>query len=212
MLVQDIMQTHVVTIPPDTTLPAAIRLTRERGFRHLPVVDDERLVGIVSDRDLKQAMASPATSLGAHDLQYLLDRVRIDAIMTRAVVTIAPMFPVEEAARMMVTGHISALPVTDGGKLVGMITETDVLRLFVRALGAGEPSSRIDVMLGRERSALPEVIAALDAAGAAISSVMTLAAPDGQREAIIRLATIHPGPAVHALQAKGYTVRQPPRA
>jgi acetoin utilization protein AcuB len=209
MLVQDIMKSTLVTISPRTTLPDAVKLTRERGIRHLPVLDGDKLVGIVSDRDLKRAMASSATALEAHELRYLLDRVKVAEIMTRAVVTIGPAFPVEEAARVMVKEKISALPVTDGGRLVGIVTETDVVELFVRALGAGEPSSRLDVVLGRDRTALTEMVETLERAGVPISSVMTLVDARGSREAIVRIATINPAGAVRALEAKGYEIRGP---
>ena len=137
MLVQYVMQTKLFTVTPETTLPEALRLTGQRGIRHLPVLDGDRLVGIVSDRDLKRAMASPATSLEAHELNYLLDRLRVEEFMTRKVITIGRMFPIEAAASLMVREKIGALPVTDDARLVGLVTETDVLRLFVRALGAG---------------------------------------------------------------------------
>src|SRR5574342_241608 len=163
MLVRDVMQSNVVTVEPRTTLPMALRLVQQRGIRHLPVVDGGKLVGIVSDRDLKRAMASSASTLERHELTYLLDRLTLEEIMTRAVITTAPMFPVEEAARVMVKERISALPVTEGGRLVGIVTETDVLDLFVRAMGAGEPSSRLDVVLGDRRQALPEIVATVEA-------------------------------------------------
>jgi acetoin utilization protein AcuB len=208
MLVQEIMQTNVVTIGPKTTLPEAVRLAQQRGVRHLPVVEDGRLVGIVSDRDLKRAMASPATSLEVRELNYLLDRLAVAEIMTRAVRTIGPMFPVEEAARLMVEERISALPVTDGERLVGIVTETDLLTLFVKAMGAGEPSSRLDVTLGERPAALVEVVRALEEAGAPVSSVMTLVTRAGVREAVVRVATINPGAAVRALEGRGFKVRE----
>jgi len=207
MLVQDVMQPTVVTVEPRTTLPVALRLVQQRGIRHLPVVEGDKLVGIVSDRDLKRAMASSASSLERHELTYLLDRLTLEEIMTRAVITIAPMFPVEEAARVMVKERISALPVTEGGRLVGIVTETDVLDLFVRAMGAGEPSSRLDVVLGDRRHALPEIVATVEATGAPIASLMTLRSARGVREAIVRVGTINPTAAVEALTAKGYEVR-----
>jgi len=207
MLVQDIMQAELITITPETTLPEALRLVQRRGVRHLPVVENGNLVGIVSDRDLKRAMPSAATSLSAQELNYLLDRVKVGEFMTRGVITIAPMFPVEEAARIMVTEKISALPVTEGGRLVGIVTETDVLRLFAKAMGALEPSSRLDVLLGDRPAGLGEVIQIVEGAGTPISSVMTLAGRGGAKEAVIRVATINPGAAIKALEAKGYTVR-----
>jgi acetoin utilization protein AcuB len=212
MLVRDVMQPQVVAITPKTTLPEAIRLTRQRGVRHLPVLEEGRLVGIVSDRDLKRAMASPATSLEAHELTYLLNRLTMAEIMTRDVITVAPMVPVEEAARVMVREKISALPVIEEGRLVGIVTETDVLELFVKAMGVGEPSSRLDVVLGERPSALAEVVRTVEEAGVPIASIMTLVSREGVKEAVIRVATINPGPAVQALQARGYSVRQPWRA
>lgn len=207
MLVRDVMQTDLVTIGPDTTLPEAVRLAARRGIRHLPVLEYGQLVGIVSDRDLKRAMASNATSLEKHELGYLLDRLRVGEIMTRAVMTIAAMFPVEEAARLMVQERIGALPVTEGGRLVGLVSETDVLRLFVRAMGAGEASSRLEVILGPEPGAMSAVVGILERAGTSICSIVTLPGSDGAREAVIRIATIHPAPAVAALRAAGYRTR-----
>ena len=207
MLVSDVMHTDVVTIEPATSLADAMRLVQQRRIRHLPVLDGQELVGIVSDRDLKRAMASPATSLEMHELRYLLDRVRVDEIMTRAVITIGPMLAVEEAARLMVGEKISALPVTDLGRLVGIVTETDVLDIFVRALGAGEPSSRLDVVLGSAPGALADVVGLIAATGASISSIVTLRNAEGLREAIVRIASIDPRAAVAALRDRGYAVR-----
>jgi len=209
MLVRDVMQPQVVTVTPQTTLSEAVRLTRQRGIRHLPVLEGGALVGIVSDRDLKRAMASPATSAEARELTSLLDRVTMGEIMTRAVITVAPAVPLEEAARVMVREKISALPVTEEGRLVGIVTETDVLELFVKAMGAGEPSSRLDVVLGERRSALAEVVRVVEEAGLQIASIMTLVSRAGLREAVIRVATINPGPAVKGLETRGYAVRQP---
>lgn len=207
MLVRDVMQPRLVTVTPQATLAEAMRLIGERGIRHLPVVAGDRLVGIVSDRDLKRAMASPATSLAQNELTYLLARVTVDEIMTRAVITIGPSFAVEDAARIMVTEKVSALPVTEEGRLVGIVTETDILDLFVRALGASEPSSRVDVTLPDEPSGLGELVAAVEKAGASISSIVTLRDRRGRREAIVRIATIDPGRVVDALAAAGHAVR-----
>ena len=208
MLVQDVMQTKLLTVTPATTLPEALRLTAQRGVRHLPVVDGDRLVGILSDRDLKRAMASSATSLEAHELNYLLDRLRVDEIMTRTVITIAPMFPIEAAARIMLQEKIGALPVIESGQLVGLVTETDVLRLFVRALGGFEPSTRLDVVVGNRPHALAEVVQAVEASGAEISSLVTLAGEGGFKEVVVRIRTINPVPAVCLLQTRGFSTRE----
>jgi acetoin utilization protein AcuB len=209
MLVQDVMQTKLFTVTPETTLPEAQRLTAQRGVRHLPVLDGGRLVGIISDRDLKRAMASSATSLEVHELHYLLDHLKVEEIMTRVVITIGPTFPIEAAAVLMIQEKIGALLVTDGERLIGLVTETDVLRLFVRAMGAGEPSSRLDVALGNRPHALAEAVQAVEAAGAEISSMVTLTNEGGFKEVILRVRTINPTPVVCALQVRGFTTREP---
>jgi acetoin utilization protein AcuB len=204
------MQTKVITASPQTTLPDALKLLAQRRVRHLPVVGpDGDLVGIVSDRDLKQAMASPATSLAAHELVYLLNRLPVEQIMTRTVVTIGLMAPVEEAARLMVQEKIGAVPVMDGGELVGIVTETDVLGLFVDALGAGVPSTRLEILLGEDPAALGDVVATIGRAGVRICSLVVLRSRAGRHEAIVRVATIDPGDAVRALEARAYVVREP---
>lgn len=212
MLVRDVMQSRLVTISPNTTLPQATRLAAERRIRHLPVVEDGELVGIVSDRDLKQAMASPATSLEAHELNYLLNRLTVAEIMTRTVITIGSMFPVEEAARLMVQEKISALPVTEDGRLIGIVTETDIMELFVRTMAAGTPSTRLDVLLGDRPSALPEIVNAIEGAGLRATSIVTLRGRGGVREAVVRVASIDPAPAIAALEARGFAVRESWRA
>ena len=207
MYVQDVMQTKLFTVTPETTLPEALNLTAQRGIRHLPVLDGERLVGIVSDRDLKRAMASPATSLEAHELRYLLDHVLVREIMTGGVITVRPTAPIEEAARLMVLEKIGALPVTEGEQLIGILTETDLLRFFVRAMGAGEPSARLDVVLGDRPHALAEAVQAVENAGADISSIVTLTNMKGLKEAVIRIRTTNPAPVVWALETRGFAAR-----
>jgi acetoin utilization protein AcuB len=207
MLVKDVMQAHPVTATLETRLPSLVRLLQRRGFRHLPVLDGGKLVGIISDRDLKQSMISAASMTEGRERDRLLDELTAGQIMARAVVTIGPMFGVDEAARLMATRKISALPVTEGDQIVGIVTETDVLQLFVRAMGVLEPSSRVDVILRDQTAGLGDVVRAVEEAGSRISSVMTLAMPTGEREVVLRLATINPGPAVKALEARGYVVR-----
>jgi len=154
-------------------------------------------------------MASPATALEQHELAYLLDKVPAEEIMTRAVITAVPELPVEEAARLMVKEKISALPVTAEGRLVGIVTETDVLNLFVRAMGAGEPSSRLDILLPEGSASLGEVVAAIEDAHAGIASIVTLPGHNGRRDVVARVRTIDPGPAIKRLEARGFVVRNP---
>jgi acetoin utilization protein AcuB len=207
MLVKDVMQEHPVTATLETRLPNLVRLLQRRGFRHLPVLDGGKLAGIISDRDLKQSKASAASTAEGRERDRLLEELTAEQIMARTVVTIGPMCGVEEAARLMATRKISALPVTEGDRLVGIVTETDVLQLFVRALGVLEPSSRVDVIVRDPAAGIGEIVRTAEEAGGRICSVMTLELPNGEREVALRLATIDPGPTVTALVARGYVVR-----
>ena len=196
MLVHDIMQSRVITTTPRTAVAEALGVLRTRGVRHLVIVDGDALVGIVSDRDLKQAGA----------LDDRLGQWTVGEIMTRSVITIEPSAPVEDAAQLMLAEKISALPVIRAQRLVGIVTETDIVRLFVRALGAGEPSSRIDVVIPPDVGALLDIVATVHGAGAPVSSVVTLRDAAGVKDAVIRVGTIDPRPAIAALTAKAYTV------
>lgn len=197
MLVQDIMQSRVVTVTRQTAAREALQLLRARGIRHLVVVDGDGVVGIVSDRDVKQMAAQP---------ERFKEWV-VDDVMSGAVITVDPSTPIEDAARLMLSEKISALPVTQDGKLVGIVTETDVMRLFVRALGAGVPSSRLDVVVGANPTGLADIVATVQASGAPVSSIVTLPNRDGVGEAVIRVATIDPRAAIAALVARGHRVK-----
>ena len=207
MLIRDIMLADPVRATTDAGLPELVRLLQRHGFRHVPIVDAGKLVGIVSDRDIKQSMTSAALATERGAREHLLEHLTAGDIMTRRLVTIGPTAGVEEAAHLMVAHRVSALPVTDGDRLLGIVTETDILRLFVRALGVLEPSSRLEVLALDPDSRLAELVRAVEDTGSRISSVMTLEAPNGERALVLRLATIDAGPAVQALEARGYIIR-----
>jgi acetoin utilization protein AcuB len=202
VLVRDIMRAPVLTVGPDRAIGEAFELTRARQVRHLVVVQGDALAGIVSDRDFKRALGGPAAAAERW-------AEPVDAIMSRPVTTVDPEAPVEEAAAVMLARRISALPVVEAGRLAGIVTETDLLRLLCRALGATEPSSRLDVGLDDRAGSLGEVLSTLEEAGAPVASVVCLRAPDGRREAVVRVRTINPGPAVRRLEARGHAVRPP---
>lgn len=136
MYVRDKMSRNVITITPDQSLRMARERMRKHGIRRLPVVKDGQLVGMVTDRDVRQAWASPATSLSTHELLYLLDRVTVQEVMTPKVLTVTPDTPLVEAARLLHDHKIGGLPVVDGRALVGIITEMDLLEAFIEFLSA----------------------------------------------------------------------------
>jgi CBS domain-containing protein len=140
MLVRDWMTTVLVTIRPDTPVAEAQHLMRHRHIRHLPVVEDGRLRGIISDRDVRTAMPSPATGLAAGEIRYLLDRLLVERVMTRDVITIGAGAPIGDAVALALTHRIGALPVMEDDRLVGIITETDLLRAFAAVSATVAPA------------------------------------------------------------------------
>jgi len=137
MQVQDWMNRDVVTVTPEESFRTAMHLIRQKGIRHLPVVEGKRLVGIVTDRDLRQAAPSEATSLSTHELHYILEKLTVREIMTKRVATIRPDQTVEDAALLLLGHRIGGLPVVRDGDLVGIITETDILQAFLQLRGKG---------------------------------------------------------------------------
>ena len=125
-----------IVAAPTTSIKAAWKLMQDRRIRHLPVVDAGRLVGIVTDRDLRRVLPSPATSLEIHELNYLLDKITLAEVMTKDVITTTPFTQVHDAARTLLRNRIGALPVLEGGELVGIISQTDVLEALISAAEA----------------------------------------------------------------------------
>jgi CBS domain-containing protein len=129
-----VMTKNPVTIKAGDSLLMATRVLKEKGFKHLPVLDESgAVVGVVTDRDLKRASASDATTLEVHELLYLLDKVKIEQVMNRKPQTVKVTDDVQDAAKLMVERKIGCLPVLEGGKLVGIVTKDDLLRLLSRA-------------------------------------------------------------------------------
>jgi acetoin utilization protein AcuB len=136
------MSQIVISTPGATRVLEARALMQARGIRHLLVVDEGRLQGIVTDRDIRLNMASPATSLSVWELNHLLAGLTVEKVMTTSVIVIDPERDAREAARLMLDHKIGALPVLDGDRLLGIITESDLLRAFVDGEGVSERGRR----------------------------------------------------------------------
>ena len=211
LLVRDSMTREVVTVGPETTAAEALALCREKGIRHLPVLEGGWLVGMISDRDLRSA--TPA--LGDPDRAQALERIRVADEMAKEVATVRPEDPIEEAAIEMYERKIGCLPVVDDGDLVGIVTSSDVMRAFVRLVGAHAPGSRVEVALSRRPGAFAGVAGILQSAGVNIVSVLASSKGEdeaGERVAVFRIDTIDPRRVVEDLEAAGYAVRWPPGA
>ncbi len=175
MLVGERMSKNPVVISRDTGVDDALRLMRDKNVRRLPVMDKNgRLVGIVSDKDLYLASPSPATSLDIFELRYLLSRLTVEKIMSTPVITVTPKTPLEEAARIMADKKIGGLPVIDGDNMVGIITESDLFKIFVELLGARKRGVRVTLIVPDIKGQLATLTSAIALKGGNFIALSTL--------------------------------------
>lgn len=175
MYIGSIMHTNLITVSPETTLVEAKELIEKWAIDHLLVVNAKgKLVGILSDRDLKQNWASPANTLSTHELGYLLEKILVEMIMVKTVVTITTETTIERAAFIMQNHNINALPVMENEELVGIITTTDVMGVLLQAIGMSEESVRIAVLVKDRIGAIADVSSILRDQEINIQSLITL--------------------------------------
>jgi CBS domain-containing protein len=133
--VRDIMTSPAVVVAPDTPVPAAMALMRDKNIRHLPVVENDRLIGIISRGDLREASISAAINADVYELNFMLHNLTVSKLMSRKVLTVTPEAPVVHAAELMTEHKIAGLPVVDpSGSVIGIVTESDLLKMLVRKL------------------------------------------------------------------------------
>jgi len=195
MLVKDWMSKDPITINDDTSMMKAIHLMKQNRFRRLPVLQEGRLVGIVSDRDLKEASPSKATTLDVHELYYLLSELQVKDIMSRDPITVAPDDTVEHAAQLMLENTISGLPVTDEkGAVVGILTQSDVFRAFMHITGILQGGVQFALRLEDRPGLIKEVVDLLRSKGARFVSLLTsyTSAQEGYRDVYLRVKNLSP--------------------
>lgn len=194
MLVENRMRKNPETITPEDYLAGALVKMHKGGFRRLPVIKDGKLIGIITDRDLREHAG-------------LLERTKTSAAMTKDLMTVTPRTTLEQAAKLMLSHKISGLPVTDAGKLVGIITTSDILQAFLDVMGASEEgSSRIDFLLeqGHDLALASKTIAE---EGGEILGVGTYRERwDESRVCYLHLRATDPNRLADVLKQKGYTV------
>jgi acetoin utilization protein AcuB len=185
MLVQDWMTPAPLTVSKETPVLEAMRLLKERGFRRLPVVDGAKLIGIVTDKDLKDAMPSKATTLSVWELNYLLAKLTVQEVMVAPVKTCRSTDTLETAALTMQAAKVAGLPVLDAaGALIGMLTITDVLGALIQVMGLKEGGTRLTVELPDQPGSLERAARAVQPAN--IVSVATVGHANGSRQLVIR--------------------------
>lgn len=208
MLVEDRMTSDPVTITTNTSLKDALELVRSKSFRHLPVLDEDGgLVGIVTEKSLVYASPTPTTTLSIFEVDYILSRTKVGQVIQGSVITVGPDLPIEEAARVMIDHRIGCLPVVEDEKLVGIISDTDIFRVFVEGLGGGHPSLRITVVVPEKVGSLAQVASRVAALGGNIHSLGTFWGDQREdRVVAFRLEGVDRETVVQALEADGVQV------
>jgi len=190
MLVKERMKRDPVTVKKEDSFRYALKLIRKEGIRHLPVVENKRVVGIVTDRDLRQTAPSPATTLEVHELNFLLERLKIEAIMTKKVIAVAQETNLLEAARLLLTHKIGCLPVLDHDELVGIITEGDMLRALVDMAEKAGVEPTTEFMVEDRPGALEAVTTAIGPGPATVVSGTNIRQGERRPVLLIRAAAL----------------------
>ncbi len=187
MLVREWMTPDPQTVNASTPVMEAMQRLREGGFRRLPVVQNGKLIGIVTDRDLKEATPSKATTLSIYELNYLLSKLVVKDVMRSPVITVRVDDPIEQAALLMEEHRISGLPVLENGNLVGILTITDLMRALVSFLALREGGKRVTVELPDEPGVLARV--AEQGAPSNIVAAVTTGIQAGHKRRLVLRAT-----------------------
>jgi acetoin utilization protein AcuB len=174
MFVSDWMTKKVYTVTQDDSVSSAIKLLKEKKVKHLPVVNkDNAVVGILSDRDIKDYTPSKASTFDIHELNYILFTTKVKEIMVKKVITTPPGTPVEEAAMVMFDKDIGCLPVVDNGKLAGIISDRDLFRVLVDITGVRNGGNRFYLTIKDKLGATKDVLDIVRDHGFTIDSVLT---------------------------------------
>lgn len=173
MLVGEKMTSPVLFVSPDMPVQDALAQMRKERVSRYPVMKKGKMVGIVSEDDLLNASPSDVTSLSVFEINYLLSKITVERVMTKEVVTVTEDTPVEEAARLMADHRIGGIPVVKDDVVVGMITQTDIFRIFLEMLGGRQPGWRVIVWVENEKGILHRLTKAIDDIGGNIIALTT---------------------------------------
>lgn len=207
MIVEQIMKKNVFTLSPKDTIATAVKLLEKHKIRHIPILDEHQsVVGIISDRDVRDANSSIFRSN-----EHLEDLERpVETIMTTDVITGHPLDFVEEISAILYEHNIGCLPITKGGKLVGIVTETDLLHTLVQLTGANQPGSQIEIKVSNKAGMLSEVATIIGKRNVNISSVLVYPDQDERYKILVfRVQTMNPMAVITDLKNEGYQVLWP---
>lgn len=207
MRVREFMSTNVVAVDEKTSIHDAKKIMDAHKIRRLPVMRKDKLVGLVTERMLLEASPSPATSLSIHELHYLLAKMTVSDIMVKKPQTLSPDTPAEEAMEIGQEMGYGAFPIVDKGRLVGMVTESDIVRIMTRVLGVRGQGKRIDIKVDKTFGNMKRILDILDSRKIVLLSLMTLQPQENEDWMIfLRVETDDAGPIADELKSAGFNV------
>jgi acetoin utilization protein AcuB len=208
MRIRDFMSTNVVAVDEKTSLHDARKIMDAHKIRRLPVMKKDKLVGLVTKHMLLEAAPSPATTLSIHELHYLLAKTTVKDIMVKNPYTISPDTPAEEALQLGQEMGYGAFPVVEDGRLVGVVTESDIVRLMTRVLGMREQGKRIDIRANKEFGNMQRIMKTLDDHKTVLLSMMSLPPEHSDEDwlVVLRLKSEDAEPIAKELKSSGFNV------
>jgi acetoin utilization protein AcuB len=184
MFVSERMSRPVISVSPDTPINEVLAMFKREHIRRAPVMKNGKLLGIVSESDLLNASPSSATTLSIWELNYLVSKVTVKDVMTQKVITVDETTPIEEAARIMADTKIGGLPVTSAGKVVGIITETDLFKIFLELMGARQKALRVTATIPERPGELAKVTKAIANNGGDFIAFGMFSGPDANSKVL----------------------------
>ena len=188
MAVKDFMTRKVVYISPNTTIAHAADMMREQKLHRLPVIENDQLVGLVTEGTIAEASPSKATSLSIYEMNYLLNKTKVGDVMIRDVVTISQFASLEDATYLMLKNKIGILPVVDNEQLYGVITDHDIFKAFLEVSGYGEEGVRLRFVTENKVGVLEQIIRLLVEENLNISNTVNIPRKDGKVVIEVQLA------------------------
>ena len=180
MAVKDFMTRKVVYISPDTTVAHAADIMREQGLHRLPVIENDKLVGLVTEGTIAEASPSKATSLSIYEMNYLLNKTKIKDVMIRKVITVSQYASLEDAIYLMLKNKVGILPVVDNEQVYGVITDRDIFKAFLEVSGYGEEGVRARFVTEDEVGVLEHIVRLLVEENLNISNTVNIPRKDGK--------------------------------
>jgi len=204
----DVMSTNVVTVTEDTLIDDAKKIMDAHRIRRLPVMKKDKLVGLVTKHMLLEAAPSPATSLNIWELHYLLSKMTVKEIMVKNPFTISPDMPVEEALQLGQEKGYGGFPVVEERSLVGVVTESDIVRMMTRVLGVKEEGKRIDIRASNKFGNMKKIMDVLDNSKTVLLSMMTLPPEEWEKDwlVVLRVQGNDVKPIATQLESAGFNI------